>query len=69
MPAVNSFSHQTGSPLAWSPGSEGDEKEKVGCADYKEVSAEVQEGREALLNAGALKRVALDLVFRICVER
>lgn len=42
MPAVNSFSHQTGSPLAWGPGSEGNPKEKVGRADYQKVSSQVQ---------------------------
>lgn len=44
MPAVNSFSHRTWNPLAWSPGSERSQKEEVGCADYKEVSSQVQEG-------------------------
>lgn len=39
--AVNSFSHQTRNPLAWSPGSEGGREEEVGCADYKEVSSRV----------------------------
>lgn len=39
MLAVNSFSHQTGNPLAWSPGSEEGRKEKVGCARGKEVSS------------------------------
>lgn len=40
--AVNSFSHQTRNPLAWSPGPEGGGEEEVGCADYKEVSSRVR---------------------------
>lgn len=44
MPAVNSFSHQTGNPLAPSPGSEEGRKEEVGCAHCKEVSSRGQEG-------------------------
>lgn len=39
MPAVDSFSHQVRSPLAWSPGSEGDQEEKVGGADHTEVKS------------------------------
>lgn len=46
MPAVNSFSHQTWSALAWSPGLHGGQKEKVGRADYKEVNSRVQHGGE-----------------------
>lgn len=37
MPMVGSFSHQAGSPLAWSLGSEGNQEEKVGSADHTEV--------------------------------
>lgn len=39
MPAVDSSSHQVRSPLAWSPGSEGDQEEKVGGSDHTEVKS------------------------------
>jgi hypothetical protein len=39
MPAVDSSSHQVRSPLAWSPGSEGDQEKKVGGADHTEVES------------------------------
>lgn len=40
MSAVDSSSHQVRSPLAWSPGSEGDQEEKVGGADHTEVRSQ-----------------------------
>lgn len=40
MAAVDSSSHQVRSPLAWSPGSEGDQEEEVGGADHTQVRSQ-----------------------------
>lgn len=50
MPAVDSSSHQVRSPLAWSPGQEGDQEEKVGGADHTEVRS--QHHRTSVLRCG-----------------